>query len=521
MTLTFPRAPRRAATAVLAALAVIPVAGCGGDDAGPAAAGESLARLAPASSLFYVEAAIRPEDDARSDLDTMIKKFAPDQDFDKLLTKALQGSSNKVDFSRDVKPWLGDRVGVALTGVSAQKDEPDYAAIIETTDAAKAMATLRGSAEGTVEDRSYGELKYIFDSADEMAGAIVEENLIVGTEPGLKAIVDASKGDALDTNDEYTKVVGAVDESALAVVYGDLRRILDAVKSSGQAGDMKQFETVRELLDRQGLKTFAASFAVTGTSVKLRTAAAMKDSGEGDAPAETVAALPAGSWAAIGLGDLGKTLSEGLDAVKSIGGPGLNVQRGLDQLEQQAGINVQRDLLSWMGQSSLFLRGTSLADIGGALVVQSKDSAATKAALAKARTIVAGAGLPAQDLRGDGIDDGFSVSPGGAPVEIFAALAGERFVLAVNRAALDEAIDPTKTLGDDDAFKAAADQLGDDFRPRFFLDFPKITGLINLVFGNNPDYVQVKPYLDKITTIAAGSKRDGELQLATISVGVR
>ena len=523
MTLTLSRAPRRAATAALAALSLVPLAGCGGDEAGGVGSGESLARLAPASSIFYFEAAIRPEGDREADVDRMIKKFAPDQDLDKLLTRALQGSSDELDYSRDVKPWLGERVAVTLTGLSAVEDgEPDFAAIMETTDVDKAMATLRQSAEGTLADRSYNGVEYLFDSADKFAGGIVEENLVVATEPALRAVVDATKGDGLDENAEYAKVSDAVDEDALALIYGDLGKVFDAIKSSRQdTEDAQQFEGVRELLDRQGLKTFAAGLTVTDTSVKLRAATPVTDGGQGDAPAETMAALPAGSWAALGLGDLGKSLSDALDGLKAVGGPGLNIQSGLDQLERQAGIDVQKDLLSWMGQSGLFLRGTSLTDIGGALVVQSKDPAATKAALAKARTIVAGAGLPARDLRGRGIDDGFSVSPGNAPVEVFAALAGERFVLAVNRASLDAAINPTRKLEDDDAFKAATEQLGDGLKPRFFLDFPKVSGLIGAFAGNEPGYARVKPYLDKITTIVAGSKREGDLQLQTLSVGVR
>jgi len=523
VTITLPRAPRRAAATALAGLALIPVAGCGGDDAASLASGDSLARLAPKSAPFYVEAAVRPEGKLKSDLDALVQKFAPGQNVDKLITRAFESSSDKVDYERDIKPWLGERLGIAVTDLPAgEGDDPDFAAIVETTDTGKATAALRKSAEGKLEDRSYGGADYVFDTGDKNVGGIVDDALVVGTEPAFKAVVDASKGDGLDTNAEYTKAVDAVDENALAFVYADVRRAFDLIKRSSQGSvDAKQFEGVREFLDRRGLKSFAAGLAITDTSVKFRAATGIKDDGQGDAPAKTLAALPAGSWAALGLGDLGKSLSDGLDSLKSLSGPGFDVQRGLDQLEQQAGIDVQKDLLSWMGQSGLFVRGTSLQDIGGALVVQSKDPAATKAALAKARTIVAGAKLPAQDLTGKGIDDGFSIKPSGAPVEVFAALAGDRFVLAVNRAALDEAINPAKKLEDDDAYKAATDLLGDDLKPTFFLDFPKITGLISTAAGNQPGYDKVKPYLDKITTVVAGSKREDDLQVETFAVGIR
>lgn len=522
MTLTPFRSPRRAAAA-LAALALVPLAGCGGDEAAGVGAGDGPARLAPKSSAFYFETAVRPEGELKTDLDALVKKFAPDQDVDKLVTKVFQDSSDKIEYERDVKPWLGERAAVALTGLPASEDEdPDFAAIIETTDGDKALATLRKSADGAIQDREYNGVKYLFIEADKSAGAIIDDALVLATEPAFKAVVDTSKGDGLDTNEEYTKVVDAIDADALGFLYGDVRRALDLAKRTAQgSANAKQFEGIREYVNRQGLKTFAASLAVTDTSVKIRAAAGTKDDGQGDATAETLAALPAGSWAALGLGDLGKSLSDALDSLKALSGPGFDLQSGLDQLEQQAGIDVQKDLISWMGQAGLFVRGTSLTDIGGALVVQSKDPAATKAALAKARTLVAGANLRAQDLSGKGIDEGFSVSPDNAPVEVFAALAGERFVLAVNRAALDEAIDPDKKLGDDDAYKAASDLLGDGLKPTFFVDFPKITGLIGAAAGNEPGYARAKPYLDKITTIVAGSKREADLEVQTFAVGVR
>ena len=174
-----------------------------------------------------------------------------------------------------------------------------------------------------------------------------------------------------------------------------------------------------------------------------------------------------------------------------------------------------------MGQSGLFASGSSVTDLGGALVVTSKDPAATKAALSKARTLVAGGGLRPQPLTGAGIGEGFSVSPAGGRFEVFAAQAGDRFVLAVNRAAFDQALEPSRKLADDPAFKTAAATLGDGLRPTFYLDFRRIAGLIALAAGSQPGYAQVRPYLDAITTLVAGSKRDGDVQRSTLTIGVR
>lgn len=524
MTLTLPRAPRRA-TAALAALALLPLAGCGGDEATPAASGDGLAKFAPKDVPFYVEASVRPEGDLAKNLDAAIAKFAPGQSAEKLLSQAFAGEKD-VSYEADIKPWLGERAGLAVTTLPAGDEDPDVAAFVETKDEGKAaLDLLRKQADAPVKDEEYNGVKYVLDSggSSPTAAAAIDGTLVIGTDKGFKAAVDATKGDGLDTNEDYKKVVSKVEENAVATVYADIAKAFELAQASARAsGQEEQLEGVRELLNRQELKTLGAGIAVTETSVKLKAAAAQKESGDPEKVAETVANLPAGSWAAFGLGDIGKSISETLDGLKTAKTPGLDVESGLKQLEEQAGIDVQKDLLDWMGQTGLFVRGASITDIGGALVVQSKDPAATKAALSKARTLVAGSGLRPQALTGAGIDDGFSAAlPGSTPVEVFAALAGDRFILAVTKAALDEAVKPSAKLGDDDTFKRAADELGDGLKPTFLLDFPKVAGLLGLAAGSQPGFAQVSEYLDRIGIIVAGSKRDGDLNVQTLSVGLK
>lgn len=526
MTTTLLRAPRRAATVALAGLALVPIAGCGGDEAAPGAGGgdSKLASLAPASAPVYLEAAIQPDGKLKDDINGVIKKFAPDQDIEKLTDLAFKDSTDKVNFQADVKPWLGKRAGVFFTGVKPGSEDPEGAALVEVTDTGKALETVKKGSKGPFSDKEYKGTKYSLDASDDTANGIVDDTLVAGTESGFKAVVDAAAGDGLDSNAEYTKMVDKVDDDAVGFVYGDVPKLFAFAKSASSTTspeDAKTIEGFQEYLNRQGITTFAAGLSVKDSAVKFTTASTGKDSGQADAAADSLASLPAGSWAGLGLGDIGKTISDGLDSLKGLNAPGFNVQEGLDMLEQQAGIDVQKDLLSWMGNTGLFVRGTSISDIGGALVVQSKDASATKAALSKARTIAAGAGLPTEALSGNGIDDGFSIKPSGAPFEAYAALAGDKFILAVSKSALDEALKPTKKLSDDDGYKAAVASLGDGVKPSFFLDFPKVSGLIGLAAGGDADYAKAKPYLDKITTIAAGGKRDGDVNLQTFSVGVK
>ena len=58
---------------------------------------------------------------------------------------------------------------------------------------------------------------------------------------------------------------------------------------------------------------------------------------------------------------------------------GVDVDQVLRQFEQQTGIDLREDVLSWMGDAGVFVPGTTLSDIGGALVVESKDAAKSEA----------------------------------------------------------------------------------------------------------------------------------------------
>lgn len=516
MTPTLPHAPRRAAAALLTALALTPLAACGGDEA--SGAGDGLARLAPAASVFFLETTVKPDGDERRELDALVEKVAPGQDVDDLVRRALDGSDD-LDYARDVEPWLGERAALAVTGAGTG-ERPDAAGLVETTDPEKALAAVRKQLKGRIAERSHEGVTYVVASEKQTAAGIVDETLVVGTEGALKAVVDASKGDGLDTNPEFERTTSAVDEDALSVLWADARRAVELARTV-EGVDAEGLEAFREAVARRELGTVAAGLTASATAIELRGAAVTKDGGGQDEAAATLAALPSGSWIAMGLGDVGRSLTDGLDGLMGLTGPGFDVRSGFEQLERQTGIDVQRDLLAWMGQSGLFVRGTSLTDIGGALVVRSRDPAATSRALAKARELLSEAGGKALPLTGAGIDDGFSVRPGGAPFEVFAALAGDRFVLAVNRAALDAAIAPGDRLADDDAFEAAAEELGDGFKPTFFLDTPKVSGLIGLAASGEPGFAKVRPYLDRLGAIAAGGKRDGDLELQTVVIGVR
>src|SRR5690606_20588874 len=150
------------------------------------------------------------------------------------------------------------------------------------------------------------------------------------------------------------------------------------------------------------------------------------------------------------------------------------------------------DLLSWMGDGALFVQGSGLADIGGALLVQTSDPQAARQAIAKIVRLVrrTSGDVSVAPLRGvAGADDGVTISGGGSPLTLILAGAGDRFVAGIGQAAVEAAIDPKTTLSDSESFQDAASALGDDVKPTFFFDVAPVLRLAEAVgAGADPDY---------------------------------
>jgi hypothetical protein len=118
-------------------------------------------------------------------------------------------------------------------------------------------------------------------------------------------------------------------------------------------------------------------------------------------------------------------------------------------------------------------------------------------------------------LHARGVDEGFVVRTDGKPA-VYVAAAGERFVIAVGRRALGQAIAPADRLGDQAAFRAAAAKLGNGLRPSFYLDIPAVTRLLERLGGDDRKLAVVRPYLEAFGALVGGSRREGDVTRAKI-----
>ena len=372
--------PRLALIAILSVLAAGLLASCGAGETQPAA-------LAPANPLVYAEAELKPEGDQKAALDALARKFpgsgSAGQRLSSLIEDGLREESSKISFENDVKPWLGDRAafyaaapprGGSSGGLSGARDTP-AAALVATTDEKQALETVQKE-QGKGSEREYQGVTYQRFDDDEVA-ATIDGYLVLGNEPGLKAIVNASENDRrLADSDRFKQALEGQPKDRLGFVYADLRGVFDAIPSS-QAQFLAPF---RRAFREPVVATATAetdALEITSKTPKSNLSA-LGLAGIGSAGTDLIGELPGDSLFATGGPDLGRQLSAGVDlAASSVGGRAI-LEQGV---RQRTGLDLQEDVLGWMGDYALFVRGQSQSNLGGALVVESSDPAATRRAI--------------------------------------------------------------------------------------------------------------------------------------------
>lgn len=495
--------------ALLPALPVLvtAVAGCGGSSG--SAGDADPASFLPASVPFYAEVVVRPDDEQRGEVEAAIKKVLgtdhPGGELVKLIDRLAKEDGPDLTYAADIEPWLGDRIGIAVTSV---RGEGDTAIAIASKDDDKARQAL-AKAKGDFVDREYGGVDYRFDRKDESAYAVVDHAVLAGTEPGLKAAIDASKGDSLAESDRLKSAREKVSDERLGLLYVDVQGLLRAV-SAATASD-PQTGALLQAFSGSLPRTLVAAVDVDADAIEVEALSigTPRSASTGHSGADALAALPASAWLGLGVGDLGGTLDRTLTQLASGGGlAGVGIQALLGQVEQQVGLNLRRDVLSWIGDAGVFVAGESGADLHGGLIVESKDPAATRRTLEKLEGVLAGTGSQVDPLRAAGVDIGYTVRAESAP-PIYVALAGEKFVVAVGPKALRAAIGSGASLGSSPELEAAASKLGAGLRPSFFLSLPQVTQLLASLAGDDPGFAQARRYLDAFGALVAGAKDEG------------
>ncbi|HVE68146.1 MAG TPA: DUF3352 domain-containing protein, partial [Solirubrobacteraceae bacterium] len=506
-------APHRLVALVLA-LAALVVAGCGGGGGGGGDEGADPADVAPRNSLVWIVGEVRPEGDRKDAVDAVAKKVLgvsdPGQRIQQLIDKSIRESGSKLTFKDDIEPWLGRRVGVAVTSLGSGGSDTQAAMIVaaKDTDKAKdAVSKLADEEKPKAAKREYQGVEYRLDADDKSAAGVVEDYVVFGTEPSFKAVVDASKGDGLSDNRQYSEAAKR-GEGKLGFAFVDTRALVGALGASGQIpGGGQSLQSLLGAANRPATATLEAS----ATNVTLETAAGATQQARTAKPNALVPDLPGNAWLALGLPNLGQTIRQTLAQISSGVGAGL-VETAQQQIRAVTGLDLNRDILASLGELAVFAQGSSVLTAGGGVVIQTPDPAAARRLLSRLGPLIQQQARGAVQVGAANVAGarGLRLSIPRVPGAINAVLRGDRLVIAYTDAATRQALAPQRKLSDSPEFQRATQSLGGG-QPALFLAFAP---LAQVVAAASPEKAQqIRQYLGAFTTLAAGTRVQGNEQI--------
>ena len=503
---------RRPAAALVFVLAAAAFGGCGQSErAAPAS-------LVPVGSIVYGEVVLDPKGDQQDAVKELAARFPGGDDLSEQIDKGLTESFREdgLDYEKDVKPWLGDEAVFFLSEASGE--DAEGAVVIETDDGDAALKAFEKGSKGKAKKRSYEGTDVFVEQ--ETAYAVVDDHAVIGTEKGVRETIDTSKegADSIEDSERANEALDRLDDP-LAAVYVDGRKLVGAVGGA-------QAELLAPLLDAFD-EPYVVGFSAESDAVVVESTLPRELTGfllpfAFGSGTDALEQLPADAWLAAGQPEIGKTIAKLLDLVEQSGAFGAQIEEGFKTATQ---LDLREDVLSWMGDLTLFSRGTSVADLEAGLAIQTSDPAASRRTLSAVRRLVArGAsdGEEVQPLSLPGGGDGFTLASPELPESVHFALRDEEVVIGYGDAATEELFEPTDALGDDQEFNAAAERLGSGFVPATYLEFAPILELAeNEGATSDPEFLKALPYLEPLVRVVAGTKEDGDVVVSRTRVEVR
>jgi len=252
-------------------------------------------------------------DDLRQKLFESIKKYAGDD-------------LAEVNYDQDIKPWLGERAGLAALPAADGKDEPTVVVAIEVKN----------------EDEAAKGLDKLMAKEDKKPGRAFSNGYVLLADD--QAVVDqavaTSKDNPLEKNAKFSADMDALGEQGFASVWADMKGI------AGISGKV-QSEQLAGISDA----TMAAALKFDSSYVELKGIARGDQSVKVDGAdaGELIGQLPdttAGAIAVSGGENLVDTMWKQLEKASNS-----NIQEMTEEITEETGLRLPDDLKSLLGKN--------------------------------------------------------------------------------------------------------------------------------------------------------------------------
>lgn len=506
-----------------AAIAALAIAGCGGGDS----SGSDPATLAPPKSPLFIEAAVQPEGELRTNIESLAKSIGGVDDLGAKIVSELEDSAassgGELDYAKEIEPWLGEKGGLFFQEYDGDEFE-GYGVAIQSSDAEATREFVDKQAEDgdeAPEQGSYEGVDYDVQADDGTTVGVVGDFLVIAEDVGtFKRMVDASNGESLAEEETYSSTVDAAPSGSFADVFVDIGGLID---QSGGTIDPE----AKQFLDSAGIDpeeaTAVASLIPGSDQVEIDFSSNLSGDNPptGDA-SKLLGSLPADSFAALASADFGDRFGEAIDQIDANGIPGEIPAGKFKSALKEAGIDVEKIVAS-TGDLGVFASGEDESSLAGAAVLEAKDSKEAANTVANIGLLLRASGTPGVTAI-SGKASGFSIRSedlGSKPLVV--AAQGQRIAIAYGLPAATRALatGSGQTLADSPVYKEAVSALGGTAISGF-VDGPAALKLASALIPADEEegFLEAKPYLAKIDYLAIGSGSSGELATAKLIAGI-
>jgi hypothetical protein len=248
--------------------------------------------------------------------------------------------------------------------------------------------------------------------------------------------------------------------------------------------------------------------------------------------------VPREAWLALGLGNIGGAIQNGLDSVESAEVKGLSGEQLRSQLDELTGLDLEQ-VAQALGGGALFVQGDSTLDLRGALIIQSNDEEVSAELLDSLESLIGAelgtSGVSVTSLSSEVSETttdsseqttqtGFQVESPDLPQPIQVVQQGNRIIAGYGGGIVGEIINSsgkTSGLTGTPGFTAAEEALG-SLGVDLYISFKPVFELAeNLGAEDDPAFESAKQYLSSLGFLAAGSGNEGDRALMRLVVGLK
>jgi hypothetical protein len=439
---------------------------------------------------------------------------------DALLTRLASGAQ-PVRYDRDLGPWIGNEIGLALLDTTGQTAGTLIVAAV--ADRGKADAYVRRAGQSStityhgVKIRRFGAV----------ASTITGGYLLIGQESVLRGVIDSNRGrgSTLAADATYRRAMRGLPTGRAADAFltpGGVRRLLEP-----QGGPLG---VAGVLLDQPALSGVGVALTAQGGDARLTIHSIRDPRLARGRPAtfgafvpSLASAVPKNAMAYVGISGLDRAARRILSISAATGAAGARIQRLLStrarDFSRRTGVNVERDVLPlFRGEVALWLAASVPAPYL-TLIARTTDEARTRAALGKLQAPLVQLFQPQsaqpgqaptfsdRDIGGGVQAFSLDLAPG---VQINYAVFGGKLVISTNLEGVRAVKRAAGSLTNDSSYQATLGRRPKRVTSLVFLDFNQLLGLGERTGLNaSRSYLAARNDLRRIRALGASTSGGG------------